>query len=620
MLRPTRPSTVHACRWAALFFGLVLPFACGGGEEPTASTSESSPARSEASGSRSTSDPSLVASDATAEELVDTPLVVNGETVPTAEIRRTIAMGPRGATIVESQKTRVLIDEEIARRIEEGAPAERFEVSGEQIQKTIDEAQEQLRREYPGGEYTDIRALYPMSEEAWRAQIETTLLFDKVYLPENPAEYPETTRQAMEAGAGGPQLLQQLQQSFDQRKEKADAGEEIAEDPAGKAFMTMVQRQLVMKHLNESADIQWPEDGLPVDVICRVNGKDITVDEVWKAIEHNIDPQDVQSARIWFAKRAAVRQALQEGGHWLDDGEFREAYHAHSDPYKESFLSIEILATQYKGFPSVQTYKDYFRISESFKRMVVDRFRQKALAEHAAEIDAEVERRTGEAPSDGSEPLSAEALREEVVQAKAQALYDAALDKHNEERTDDLFGLARVESEMLLASAYDFSKGRWKPEGWAQAEEHAKLAAKELSEGRPWSEVLSEHSEFFDPPTPVSAQGQEQPQGRKNKGRFGAKNRNELLQIVGDNDYSMFLLGSSIVDHVFFEQEVGTIDGPFKGPHGYYITKVVNRLPPTNSRPMSRSGYKDLVEQDYIATYLIQFAEEELARAEVRGL
>ena len=65
-----------------------------------------------------------------------------------------------------------------------------------------------------------------------------------------------------------------------------------------------------------------------------------------------------------------------------------------------------------------------------------------------------------------------------------------------------------------------------------------------------------------------------------------------------------FLLG------LFFEQPVGSIEGPFRGPHGYYITRVVRRTPPNRLLDLSEPVHRQLLEQHHLSTVLKRTAWE----------
>jgi hypothetical protein len=170
-----------------------------------------------------------------------------------------------------------------------------------------------------------------------------------------------------------------------------------------------------------------------------------------------------------------------------------------------------------------------------------------------------------------------------------------------------------------MLSAYDMNRGRLRPGGWADAAQRASDVARKLADGMDWDTAVDEFSDYVDPLVPESQKGMAK-DAMMNKGRFKLQHRNELVQKVGESDYWMFLSGGSVVDHVFFDQPVGSIDGPFKGMHGYYITKVQKRISPNKPLSLDNPQQRELVEQDYLTVRFNAYAAEVLANADIEGL
>ena len=104
------------------------------------------------------------------------------------------------------------------------------------------------------------------------------------------------------------------------------------------------------------------------------------------------------------------------------------------------------------------------------------------------------------------------------------------------------------------------------------------------------------------------------------KGRFGERYRNDLQGMIGESPFHQFVRGFSITDYVFFEQQVGTVAGPFKGPHGYYLTKVMRRMPPTRPLNIGDDRHVGLLREDYVPFSLIGYCEEAFQSADVKGI
>ena len=66
--------------------------------------------------------------------------------------------------------------------------------------------------------------------------------------------------------------------------------------------------------------------------------------------------------------------------------------------------------------------------------------------------------------------------------------------------------------------------------------------------------------------------------------------------------------------------EVGSVAGPFKGPHGYYLVHLKTRTRPTNPLNTRDPKHVDLLREDFLRREFIRYAHEALESAEVSGL
>jgi hypothetical protein len=214
-----------------------------------------------------------------------------------------------------------------------------------------------------------------------------------------------------------------------------------------------------------------------------------------------------------------------------------------------------------------------------------------------------------------------------------------------------VMGLSKAATEVLLVSAFDWPRYRWKEDGWAWAEkeanrlkaeldahldaiaayESAKTAAaaggtnldeslvEPISFERFWAERMDLNSEFWDPPMPASGKAPPM-QGMKLKGRFGTNTRNDLARQIGEGPYTSYLSNGSVADEVFFNMEQGSVAGPFKGPHGYYIVYLKNRVPPTNPLRPSEPRHMELLREDYVRQHFTEYSHASLQEVGVSGL
>jgi hypothetical protein len=296
-------------------------------------------------------------------------------------------------------------------------------------------------------------------------------------------------------------------------------------------------RSMVIDAINSFLRVEWNPDVLPEGVALRVDDLDIQTDAVFAEIRHVLNPERVQEARTWLAVTTALEQHLQREGVLLSYTDFLAEWVPENTNFHEAFLRHELLATAELGFPSAYLYVEALRLEHSYERILAR-----------------------------SEDWGPKAWSEQP-------------------KLRGILGASEVEAEMILVSAFDFRNNCWKADGWERARESAEVIRGRLerSEGKQWPILLDRYSEFYDPPVPPDAEVPDR--FLMNKGRFAPQLRNELLLSLGEGQYRNLIYGGSVADYVFFEQEVGSWKGPFKGVQGYYFSKVKNRTQPVGSIP-----------------------------------
>lgn len=491
-------------------------------------------------------------------------LVIDGEVISHDQIRRQVVLGPAGAVPIEMAKLRVFLEQEIDRQKAAGVSAERFAVTTDEVSATIEGAKEAIQAEYE--ETLDFEEL-GMEELDAMSQARLEVLFRKVFMPENPADYPLTSLDALNSSEDGKSILDHLQQTYDRNQAEDQAGNR---DPLQERMINSIVMEKLVEFLNGTATIESGE-AVPANVIMRVNGEDITVDEVWKEIEGRITPVEVRLAKLWLINMTLIQNALEAEGDWLTAEEAAASYLEYSAPYQDSLFSIERLALAIKKFPNIGAYQEYRRAYDSYARMIADE-------------------------------LNPENLR-----------------SFGEERTKKLIGQSHVDVDVILLSAFDFKKRSWQPGGWEEAGQRANEVLRLLvEEGRPWDEVMDDFSDFYDPPTPKSQAGL--PDKSLNKGRFRGRARNQLMSLLEESEYWQFLHGTSITDFIFFEQGVGETSAPLRGPYGWYIPRLLNRSKDIQQLIQDQDAYMTMVEQDYVMTNLGRFTQELVAKSDIYGL
>ena len=185
--------------------------------------------------------------------------------------------------------------------------------------------------------------------------------------------------------------------------------------------------------------------------------------------------------------------------------------------------------------------------------------------------------------------------------------------------TNQITGLAKCDSDMILISAFDFTNFEWKDEGWASSLERALEVKKALDEGADWKETLDSFSDFWDPPQPET--GPQKPIfGFKFKGQWGEQTRNNLLGKTEESNFTTFLYGEPVADYAFFEQGTNTVAGPFRGPYGYYLTKVNRRSPFQRPLNLDEPRHFELAQDYYLRHQLTERSRELMLTNEIEGL
>ncbi|MBL8858875.1 MAG: peptidyl-prolyl cis-trans isomerase [Planctomycetes bacterium] len=540
---------------------------------------------------------------------------IEGQTYETPEARQKVYEDAYAKAYVET-----LNKPEFSKARSEAAAAERRRLE-EVLKPTEAEFQTELK-----SKLDDFRKRYPVldleaeinrafrSLEWYKRNLRQTLYFDHVFFPEDPADWPESTVESVRADSGQP-LIDDAFNSYKMRREFADkTGEPLKKEDS---IYSQMMLQIVRDALYNTIDFKTSFDGLPDDLVLTADknhdGKPemvLTTADMWNEVKDTVTKNEIELAKRWFIASIATADRLRADGALLDGAACNQALADLQKQFAGTYITLQIIATQNYFFPSVEAYKEYYCLEAGFKKMMAPKL----------------------APGENGE--------------MAQPLKDYL------DRATRLMGLGQVDAECMLISAFDIPKFTWKPNGWTWAKNKAEEikaridahtaqlaaqreeAAKAKAEGREfkadpsltepivfWSELMNDHSEYWDPPTP-EAQGGKAPGsdiGMKKRGRFGPRYRNDLQGYVGETAYTHWLTGESVTDRAFFDAKEGVVEGPFKGPMGYYLVRVSRRLPPTYPLNVSDPKKAELVYNDYLRVAFIEYTKEAVAKADVKG-
>ena len=590
------------------------------------------------------------------------PVKVNGVLIEDAAIKRHIIYGPCRPAL-EWRRINALLQTEIERRVTAGEPTDHLTPSKEEFQRIYATKITEFEERFPTLDVSaEVRRAY-RNMEWYRRELEMDLVFDNTFVPDDPDQWPALTFEALRAEAGEI-LIDDFRQSYERRtnfyaealavwedakasypdrvkayeaelaewERKRAAKEELGDQPSAPegpgeepefpeedAMYRSILRQMVRDMLFKTASTLTSIDGLPAETVMAldVNSDGVmeytwATQEMWDDVKDTVTEKEIEDAKRFLSKLEAAKQRM-AGEEFLITAEDAKATMTEKDGgagFQSAQFNIGMVAVGNHQFPSVESYSDYYRLLESHRRKVEP---------------------TIVAPLEGG---IAEPLREHLV------------------RANKIMGLGKVDCEVLLVSAYDFPSNQWIEGGWEISKEKADWIKEEIERNNQsyseyrrmrmeaaaegvdfdpnsapqamdphdfWSLLIDEYCGYWDPPQPEKGRPGSAV-GYKQKGRFGERYRNDLQGMIGESPFVQFVSGYSITDHVFFDQQVGTIAGPFKGPHGYYLTKVMRRKPPTRPLNVADERHLGLLREDYIPFSLIEYCEEAYSTAAVEGL
>jgi hypothetical protein len=577
------------------------------------------------------------------------PLFVNGRRVSYDELKLALIYGPC-RMMLDLSKVGMLIEDEINRQCEEKAEAE---VAAKEQEKAFGSPDERAKAKQAAlarlssllhekyrvrddefdAEYQysvdDFKKSYPVldigaeicrafrSVDWYREQLRQTMYFDRVFLPANPAEWPSTTIESIRADPnGGELLLPDAEQSYQARLKAAEKndGKLPREDPLYMTFLRQIVRDAMTGLMRFKTHPELTDPKLALWGDANGDGKPeiaITVDELWEKVQDTVTPTEVAEAKQWFVSSLAVRDRLAKDNALLTQEEGKQALESLTKGFESATITLEQMATKTYYFPSVESFQEYYVMREGYHRLIASKLEP------------------------GKDGELSPVLREYF------------------DRANRVMGLGMVDCEVLLVSAMDIGRFRWKKDGWSWAKKSAQdlraqidqnqkeyteqrtktseatAAGKEYKPEKPalepyrfWSQLLDDHSEYWDPPPPEQHDGKAQHQsdvGYKKKGRFGSRYRNDLVSYVGETAYTEWVTGECITDRMFFDQAENTIAGPFKGPLGWYITRVNRRSPPSRPLNLSEPRHVELLRDDYLRWSFDQYTKEAVSKADIKG-
>ncbi|MCC6405984.1 MAG: hypothetical protein IT453_02375 [Planctomycetes bacterium] len=494
--------------------------------------------------------------------LLGGPVKVDGKEIPELSLKRFLAHSV-GWKQSDRDKFEIILTAELERRQAAGEDVSRLRPTKEDIDAKIEKDRVDFLLKYPTLDFaTEVGRAY-LSLDLYREQAAQAMLFDRVFTPEDPDQWPPLTREIVTAEGQGTGLIDDAKESYEARKQRA-LDEGLPEIPPDDPIWVEYLRGIVIESLLQFSAIETNAEKLPADVLLTIDGRPVTVEQVYQRIRPHVTVDLAADARKFLAIKALVEADLAKKGVLESRADFEKNF-APEESFQDTMMRFQMLAMSVQGFPSMEAWVDYTRWFRSFQKTIADDLKD----------DAKLLTVLG--------PCNA------------------------------ITAAAKVNVEVILASAYDDAHVRWKDNGWAYAEQRAKEIRKELDAGADWKTTLENKSEFWDPPMPEI--GQKPQFGFNFKGMFGEQTRNQLLTYMRESEYRIFLDASSVTDYIFFKQRPGSIEGPLKGARGYYISRVTGTTPPTKPLNMKDPKHRELVETHYSREKFNAYVQDLLAKA-----
>ena len=475
---------------------------------------------------------------------------VNGKQLdPLVVMRETVYL--TGGKLVESRVSNFFILEEMKKQIESGArPVTDFQVTDEEVMENLAPMRAEFESKNPGVDFWEVvRSQYGLSKETFLAQQKETLLFDRVFFPGQPKDWPDITKEAIKA-----QTQQSQGQAFWDQLEQATQGEDADGNPKKlPAFWVNMMRQFVTKGLRSWSDVRYATDGLPPEVVLRVNDLEWSTEDAFEYVKKGIYVQDLERAMQEVVIREALRQELIAKGAYISDEEFATRYDEYREPYDSTPFTVAVIATRFKGYPCLEAFRSRWRLISSFTDMIKDELNDENLQQHANKRAA-------------------------------------------------FFADGQVDVSIIPFLARSTTSGGWQVDGMAKAKDRCqklfdRLAAGDLT----FDKALESHTEFF--------------ANDDKRGLLGLLPLNQLRQQLRESEFTQLHDGFSVAEFLFFDAEVGKTIGPIEGPDGYYIARVNSRTPARRRIDVKAERERTLVREDYITYRFQQWAREVIANA-----
>lgn len=369
---------------------------------------------------------------------------VNGKQLNPLEVMRE-AVYLTGGKIVEARVADFFILEEIQKRINSGQKtAADYKISDEDVLVELAPMKADFESKNPGIDFWEVvRSQFGLNRETFLEQRKQSMLFDRVFFPGNPKDWPDITKEAIKAqtqSEQGPMFIKQLEETTEGVDEKGNP-KKLPE------FWINMMRQFVQKGLRNWSDIRYASHGLPPELVLRVNDFEWRTQDAFTFIKKGIYVQDLERAMQEVAVREALKQELVAKNAFISDEEFQRRYEEYRQPYDTTPFTVEVIATRFKGYPCLEAFRARWRLIASFADLIAKETNDENLQAHADQFAAFFadgqtsidvipfqgrNPRTGAWEPDGMDKAKARAEAVFAALEKKEMTFDAALSEVGE--------------------------------------------------------------------------------------------------------------------------------------------------------------------------------------------
>jgi hypothetical protein len=137
------------------------------------------------------------------------------------------------------------------------------------------------------------------------------------------------------------------------------------------------------------ATASWVDHRLGRDTAVEVDGTTLPLREIEERVSAEgglKTPSDVALAMAHEVILTALTNALRRAGKWPDEATVERLFEEHKAKYDGTPFRTEILATQFKGYPTLPAYQRRYAVMSAYELAIEKEITDAALARHLEEV------------------------------------------------------------------------------------------------------------------------------------------------------------------------------------------------------------------------------------------